>query len=83
MLTPPLQEIRSAIMGMRLREKSIDQVDRPYIELLDVLEQLDFLEADLSKAFEEGGLPAAARVVVKPGEPDCQICGRTIVPGTV
>lgn len=82
MLTPPLQEIRSALMGMFSHEKRFGDAERPYIELLDALEQMDFLEAELSKAFNEGGLATAARVIVKPADPNCQICGRTILPQT-
>jgi len=82
MLTPPLQEIKLALTEIMSNEKNVQGGQGRFMELLNALEQMDFLEAALSKAFAEGGLVTAARVIVKPAYPDCQICGRTIFPKT-
>jgi|GEM_PF-1720127 len=82
MLTSPLEEIRSAIREMRSQEMNILEAANPYSKLLDVLEQMDSLEVQLTRAYKEGGVTAAARVIVKPSQPNCQICGRTILSPT-
>lgn len=82
MLTPSLHEIRLQIKGLIPGEKGIKEPVDGYPELLSLLEQMDSLESELSTAYQEGGLPAASRVIIRPMQPDCQICGRTIISPT-
>lgn len=79
MLTPSLQEIRLQIEDLFSREKSIRNPSGDYVGLLNVIEQIDLFEAELSKAYEEGGLSAASRVIIRPAESNCQICGRAVI----
>ncbi|MBO9657422.1 MAG: hypothetical protein J7527_01220 [Chitinophagaceae bacterium] len=82
MLTPTLQTIVNQIRRSspdRYETKSLSGDKGSHAELLNVLEQMDLFEAELSKAFEEGGLPAVSRVIVRPSQPNCQVCGRTII----
>lgn len=69
-------------MGMLSHEKDIHEMETSYVELLNILEQMDLLEVELSRAFDEGGLVKVARVIVRPADPNCQICGRTILSKT-
>jgi hypothetical protein len=81
MLTSTLQEIVDQIRRSspdRYKTKSLSDDHDANAALLNVLEQMDFFEAQLSQAYEEGGLPAAARVIVRPSQLNCQVCGRTL-----
>lgn len=62
------------------REKGFIKSGNDYSALLDILDQLDLFEAELSRAYDQGGLVAANRVIVKPVEPNCNICGRAVIP---
>ncbi|MET0464078.1 MAG: hypothetical protein ABW007_13030 [Chitinophagaceae bacterium] len=82
MLTATLQAIVNQIRRSspdHYEAKDLSGDKDPNAELLNVLEQMDLFEAELSKAYEEGGLEAAARVIVRPLQPNCQVCGRTFI----
>jgi hypothetical protein len=85
MLTLTLQAIVKQIrrsMPDHYDTKNFPTDKDPHSALLNVLEQMDLFEAELSKAYEEGGLAAASRVIVRPSEPNCLVCGRTFITST-
>lgn len=83
MLTPVLQEIAEKIkesLTDRYQTRQLPGEQHPHAVLLATLRQIDELDTQLSRAYREGGLAAASRVIIRPGQSSCQICGRTLIP---